>query len=102
VSYEFLDLHSKDHRPAADLTFFLCVIGYWSQSLVGAAYAATIDNPFRGAWTKEVVRMLLISALFDGAAQALDYVGQVRALLTRLRVDQSCAAMVPLCWLWRR
>lgn len=35
------------------------------------------SDPFRGRWTLPVLRALFLSALFDGAAQALDYVGQV-------------------------
>mmetsp|Transcript_29124 Transcript_29124/g.37579 ORF Transcript_29124/g.37579 Transcript_29124/m.37579 type:complete len:384 (+) Transcript_29124:117-1268(+) len=77
MAFEFLDLYSKDETPAADETFFLCFIGYWAQTIVSGTYALTKPNPFQGSWTKSVFKFLLISALFDGCAQALDYVGQV-------------------------
>jgi drug/metabolite transporter (DMT)-like permease len=74
-----------DHTPAADQTFFLCFLGYWAQTLVGAAFAfwpprrpGNHLNPLRGAWTPPVLSALAASAALDGAAQALDYVGQVQ------------------------
>ena len=82
MAFEFLDLNSVDHTPAADQTFFLCFLGYWAQTLVGAAYAFWPQpggpNPLRGAWTRPVVSALAASAALDGIAQALDYVGQVQ------------------------
>ena len=83
MAFEFLDLYSIDSTPAAGETFFLCFIGYWAQTIFGGAYAFTVDKPFRGAWTKKVVKLLVISALFDGGAQALDYIGQVRLRIRR-------------------
>ena len=77
MAYEYLDLNSTDATPAADKTFFLCFLGYWAQAIVGVGYAFTRPNPMRGAWTLPVVQLLVVSALFDGGAQALDYVGQV-------------------------
>ena len=44
MAFEFLDLHSVDHTPAADQTFFLCFLGYWAQTIVGAAYGFVIYN----------------------------------------------------------
>eukprot|EP00751_Fragilariopsis_kerguelensis_P036426 CAMPEP_0170939898 /NCGR_PEP_ID=MMETSP0735-20130129/22288_1 /TAXON_ID=186038 /ORGANISM="Fragilariopsis kerguelensis, Strain L26-C5" /LENGTH=152 /DNA_ID=CAMNT_0011345527 /DNA_START=12 /DNA_END=467 /DNA_ORIENTATION=- len=39
MSFEYLDLQSNDgHSPAAAETFFLCFIGYWSQTIVGGGY----------------------------------------------------------------
>lgn len=83
MAFEFLDLHSVDHTPAADQTFFLCFLGYWAQTLVGAAFAfwprpGHHSSPWRGAWTPPVLSALAASAALDGAAQALDYVGQVQ------------------------
>jgi len=76
----------RQHAPAAGDSFFLCLIGYWSQSILGGGYALakaqmeTGDwrSAARGSWSAGVVRVLLLSALFDAAAQALDYVGQVQ------------------------
>ena len=83
MSFEFMELHSSKHKPAADKSFFLCLIGYWSQTVLGGLYALwaadwNMQRAMRGAWTKPVLIVLVISALFDGAAQALDYVGQVQ------------------------
>ena len=42
LCYEFLEIHSLHHAPgAASDTFFLCLIGYWSQALVGFLFAAS-------------------------------------------------------------
>jgi len=76
MAFEFLDLHSSKHAPASSSSFFLCLIGYWSQTILGGLYALTRPNPLRGSWTKPVLQLLFISAIFDGGAQALDYVGQ--------------------------
>jgi drug/metabolite transporter (DMT)-like permease len=78
LAFEFLDLNSADgHTPAAGKTFFLCLVGYWSQVIVGGVYALSRPNAFRGAWTRPVIFAVLAAALFDGSAQALDYVAQV-------------------------
>ena len=78
LCYEFLEIHSLHHAPgAASDTFFLCLIGYWSQAIVSFCFALTLPKPWRGAWTKPVVLMLVVSSVFDGLAQGLDFVGQV-------------------------
>ena len=76
----------RQHAPAAGDSFFLCLIGYWSQSILGGGYALakaqmeTGDwrSAARGSWSTRIIKVLLLSALFDAAAQALDYVGQVQ------------------------
>jgi len=89
MSFEYLALQSKDGRsPAAANTFLLCFIGYWAQTIVGGVCVLSLslrhsrdpqstDDPLRGAWTIPVLRALLASAVLDGAAQALNYVGQL-------------------------
>ena len=78
LCYEFLEIHSFHHAPgAASDTFFLCPIGYWSQAIVSFCFALTLPKPWRGAWTKPIVLMLVLSSIFDGLAQGLDFVGQV-------------------------
>eukprot|EP00942_MAST-04A_sp_MAST-4A-sp1_P000141 g141.t1 len=79
LCYEFLEIHSLHHAPgAASDTFFLCLIGYWSQALVGFLFAFTQKNPMQGAWTNKVILMLVLSSIFDGLAQGLDFIGQVQ------------------------
>ena len=38
LAFEFLDLQSKDGKPVAEETFFLCFVGYWAQTIVGGLY----------------------------------------------------------------
>lgn len=86
MSFEFMELHSPKHAPADPKSFFLCLIGYWSQSILGGGYAlvkAQYDTGdwrscAKGSWTRPVLVVLVVSALFDASAQALDYVGQVK------------------------
>jgi hypothetical protein len=40
-------------------------------------------NPLRGTWSPAVLRVLVVSALFDGAAQALDFIGQLNGVRPR-------------------
>jgi drug/metabolite transporter (DMT)-like permease len=79
LCYEFLELHSLHHAPgAAADTFFLCLIGYVSQALVSGAFAFSRPNPLQGSWTKPALVMLVLSSVFDGLAQGLDFFGQSR------------------------
>ena len=79
LCYEFLELHSLHHKPgAASGTFFLCLIGYFSQAVVSGAYAFSRKNPLEGSWTKLAIVMLLLSSVFDGLAQGLDFIGQAK------------------------
>lgn len=79
LCYEFLEIHSLHHAPgAASDSFFLCLIGYWAQAIVGFLFAFTQKNPMQGAWTKKVILMLVLSSIFDGLAQGLDFIGQVQ------------------------
>merc|ERR1711871_617097 len=77
LCYEFLELNSLNHAPAASASsFFLCFIGYISQTLVAGAYALSQPNPLKGSWTRQVILMLVLSSISDGIAQALDFFGQ--------------------------
>jgi drug/metabolite transporter (DMT)-like permease len=80
MSFEFMELHGG---PADGKSFFLCLIGYWSQTVLGGGYALwqagwSPAKACKGAWTKPVLVMLFISAGFDGLAQGLDYLGQTK------------------------
>ena len=35
MTFEYMELHSPKHAPASGDSFFLCLIGYWSQSVLG-------------------------------------------------------------------
>lgn len=89
LSFEFLDLQSKNGKPVSEDSFFLCFVGYVAQTLVGTLYTLYSSrrstrtemtggtDPLRGSWTWPVLRLLFLSALLDGAAQGLDFVGQL-------------------------
>lgn len=78
LCYEFLEIHSFHHAPGASAdSFFLVLLGYWSQALFGFAFAFSKTNFMEGAWSKPVIAILLLSSICDGIAQALDFVGQV-------------------------
>eukprot|EP00943_MAST-04B_sp_MAST-4B-sp1_P000005 g5.t1 len=79
LCYEFLEIHSLHHAPgAAEDSFFLCLIGYWAQAIVGFLFAYAQKDFLQGAWTKKVIVMLVLSSIFDGLAQGLDFIGQVQ------------------------
>ena len=74
VSFELLDTHAG---PARSQTFFLAFVGYWAQFIVAGIYVACTGT-WRGAkFGRNALLALVLSALFDGAGQALDYVGQM-------------------------
>jgi len=75
MCWEFLELHAG---PAKPQTFLTCFIGYWAQVIVGGSYALYSAGGIfgGGTWSRRTIFMLFISALFDGAAQSLNYVGQ--------------------------
>merc|ERR1711865_613859 len=75
MCWEFLELHAG---PAKPQTFLTCFIGYWAQVIVGGAYALSQPKGIfgGGTWSRRTIGMLCISALFDGFAQSLNYVGQ--------------------------
>ena len=70
-TFELLQLHAG---PARYDTFFLCLLGYWANFLVGGLWVVWTGSWRRGRWTRKMRAVLVLSAAFDGAAQALNYV----------------------------
>ena len=60
--------------PARYDAFFLCLLGYWANFLVGGLWVVWPGSWRRGRWTRKMRAVLVLSAAFDGAAQALNYV----------------------------
>jgi drug/metabolite transporter (DMT)-like permease len=78
LCYEFLEIHSNNHSPGASAqSFFLCLLGYFSQAVFGGIFAFCQKDPLKGSWTKPILVTLFLSSICDGLAQALDLVGQV-------------------------
>ena len=73
-TFELLQLHAG---PARYDTFFLCLLGYWANFLVGGLWVVWTGSWRRGRWTRRMRAVLVLSAVFDGAAQALNYVAQL-------------------------
>ena len=93
LAWEQMVIHAG---PASEETFFVCLIGYWAQTLVGGGWVLRArlvrPNPRRdpllaavepataphragfGVWNRRAASVLVLSALFDGASQALNYV----------------------------
>ena len=62
----------------------------------------TTQNPFRGTWTQPVIHALIVSALLDGTAQALNYVGQLNAgyvLFTIFHSSVTLCSVVIAVWI---
>ena len=72
-TFELLQLHAG---PARYDTFFLCLLGYWA-FLVGGLWVVWTGSWRRGRRTRKMRAVLVLSAVFDGAAQALNYVAQL-------------------------
>ena len=79
MSFELLQVHAG---PAKYETFFLPLLGYWAQMLASAAWlllsgalGRVLDTRY---WNRRNVAALIVSACFDGAAQALNFVAQVQ------------------------
>lgn len=63
MSFEFMDLHSSKHAPASGESFFLCLVGYWSQTILGGLYALTRPDAMRGPLISPIAWPCLASRL---------------------------------------
>ena len=88
--FELLDTHAG---PAKSQTFFLAFVGYWAQFFVSGLYVLSTGS-WRGArWSRPAVIALVLSAIFDGAAQAMDYVGQMEGGYTLFTIFHSSVTL---------
>ena len=78
--FEFLVIHAG---PARYDTFFLALLGYSAQALVGAVWllASGSWRTKHTEWNRPMLLALLLSAILDGAAQGLYYIAQVSAIV---------------------
>lgn len=90
MSFELLDLHAG---PAKELTFLLPLLGYWAQLLVGGFWVARCGSWRQGRWTRPMVVAIVGSAVFDGAAQALDYAGQMQGGYTLFTIFHASVTL---------
>ena len=88
-TFELLQLHAG---PARYDTFFLCLLGYWTNFLVGGLWVVWTGSWRRGRWTRRMRAVLVLSAVFDGAAQALKHCAEA----LRLDPDHSSARKMRL------
>ena len=86
MCFEVLDVHAG---PAAELTFFLPFLGYWAQALIGGAWVARSGSWRQGVWTLPMAGALVASAVFDGGAQAIDYLAQLQGGYTLFTILHS-------------
>ena len=75
-TFELLQLHAG---PARYDTFFLCLLGYWANFLVGGLWVVWTGSWRRGRWTRRMRAVLVLSAaLFP-----------LRFLLHRVRIEMK-------------
>jgi drug/metabolite transporter (DMT)-like permease len=86
MSFEILQLHAG---PARYETFFLALLGYWAQFLTSGFWVRYTGTWRQGEWNRRNVTALLISACFDGSAQALNYVAQIEGGIMLFTIFQS-------------
>ena len=95
--FEVLQIHAG---PARYDTFFLSLLGYWANFLVGGAWLVAKFG-LRGAaggfrpdrWTRPMLLALAGSAVLDGGAQGLNYVAQVEGGYMLFTIFQSSVTL---------
>lgn len=90
MSFEILQLHAG---PARYQTFFLALLGYWAQFFASGSWLLYTGTWRRGVWTKRNVAALVVSACFDGSAQALNYVAQIEGGIMLFTIFQSSVTL---------
>ena len=101
MCFEILQLHAG---PAKYQSFFLPLLGYWAQFLASGVWVLGTGTWRQGSWTKRNVAALIISAGFDGTAQALNFVAQVEGGMMLFTIFNSsvtlfaCAVALLLPW----
>ena len=90
--FEFLRIHAGTARYD---TFFLALLGYSAQFVVGFVWLLSTGSWRRRdtEWTRRMVAALLASALFDGSAQGLNYVAQVQGGLMLFTIFNSSVTL---------
>ena len=101
MSFEVLQLHAG---PAHYRTFFLAVLGYWAQFIVSGSWLIYTGMWRQGQLNRRNIAALIVSAIFDGSAQALNYVAQIEGGIMLFTIFQSsvtlfaCLVAVVLPW----
>lgn len=95
--FEILQVHAG---PARYDTFFLSLLGYWSNFLVGAAWLLCTLGPRRAIegfapkrWSRRMLAALIGSAVLDGGAQGLNYIAQVEGGYMLFTIFQSSVTL---------